>query len=71
MAYDVKQKIFTNFYTTKGKEGTGLGLLTVRKATHEHGGRVVFESQEGRGSVFKLIFPRDNLPGPTKEKSHT
>jgi histidine kinase len=67
MAYEVKQMIFTNFFTTKGTKGTGLGMLTVRKATHEHGGKVVFESREGQGSVFKLIFPRDMLPTPTKE----
>jgi len=66
MAYEVKQMIFTNFFTTKGTKGTGLGMLTVRKSTHEHGGRVVFESQEGKGSVFKLIFPRENLPVPSK-----
>ena len=65
MAYEVKQMIFTNFFTTKGTKGTGLGMLTVRKSTHEHGGRVVFESQEGKGSVFRLIFPRENLPIPT------
>lgn len=65
MAYEVKQMIFTNFFTTKGTKGTGLGMLTVRKSTHEHGGKVVFESQEGKGSVFKLIFPRENLPVPT------
>ena len=62
MAYEVKQMIFTNFFTTKGTKGTGLGMLTVRKTTHEHGGRVVFESQEGKGSVFRLIFPRETLP---------
>ena len=41
-------------------------MLTVRKSTHEHGGKVVFESQEGQGSVFRLIFPRENLPVPTE-----
>jgi PAS domain S-box-containing protein len=66
MAYEVKQMIFTNFFTTKGTKGTGLGMLTVRKSTHEHGGKVVFESQEGQGSVFRLIFPRENLPVPTE-----
>lgn len=67
MAYEVKQMIFTNFFTTKGTKGTGLGMLTVRKTTHEHGGKVVFESLEGQGSVFKLIFPRDKLPAPLTE----
>jgi PAS domain S-box-containing protein len=70
MAYEVKQKIFTNFFTTKGTKGTGLGMLTIRKTTHEHGGKVVFETGEGKGSVFKLIFPRDTLPKLTGENSN-
>jgi histidine kinase len=61
MAYEIKQKIFTNFFTTKGTKGTGLGMLTIRKTVHEHGGKVEFESLEGKGSVFKLIFPREML----------
>jgi signal transduction histidine kinase len=31
MDYEVKNKIFTTFFTTKGAGGTGLGLLTTRK----------------------------------------
>lgn len=61
--YDIKKKIFTNFFSTKGSDkGTGLGLLTTRKIVQEHGGRVSFESTEGMGSVFRLEFPRDRLP---------
>jgi C4-dicarboxylate-specific signal transduction histidine kinase len=62
MEYDVKQKVFTNFFSTKelGK-GTGLGLLTTRKIVQEHGGKVSFESTEGEGSVFRLEFSRSRL----------
>lgn len=63
MDYDVKKKIFTNFFSTKGSDkGTGLGLLTTRKIVQEHGGKVSFESTEGVGSIFRLEFPRDRLP---------
>ncbi|MFC1601022.1 nitrogen regulation protein NR(II), partial [Candidatus Sumerlaeota bacterium] len=63
MDYDVKQKVFTNFFSTKDTgKGTGLGLLTTRKIVQEHGGTVSFESTEGEGSVFRLEFPRDRLP---------
>ncbi len=66
MEYDVKQKVFTNFFSTKESgKGTGLGLLTTRKIVQEHGGRVSFESAEGEGSVFRLEFPRSRLPEPT------
>jgi signal transduction histidine kinase len=62
MEYDVKQKVFTNFFSTKGSgKGTGLGLLTTRKIVQEHGGRVSFESTQGKGSVFRLEFARSRL----------
>jgi len=65
MDYDVKKKIFTTFFSTKGSDkGTGLGLLTTRKIVQEHGGKVSFDSEPGAGSVFRLEFPRDNLPRP-------
>jgi PAS domain S-box-containing protein len=65
MDYDVKQKVFTNFFSTKGSgKGTGLGLLATRKIVQEHGGSVSFESTEGVGSTFRLQFPRDRLPEP-------
>ena len=63
MDFDVKQKVFTNFFTTKGSgQGTGLGLLTTRKIVQQHGGTVSFESTAGVGSVFRLSFPRTHLP---------
>jgi len=67
MDYEVKQKVFTNFFTTKGTEGTGLGLLTTRKIVQEHGGTIEFESIPGQGSCFRLVFPEDNLPVPTHD----
>jgi len=62
MDYDVKKKAFTNFFTTKGAGGTGLGLLLTRKIVQEHGGRISWESTPGEGTVFRLIFPRRKLP---------
>lgn len=63
MDYEVKKKIFTNFFTTKGSgQGTGLGLLTTRKIVQEHGGKISFSSTMRKGSVFRLEFPRSRLP---------
>jgi signal transduction histidine kinase len=42
-----------------GKGGTGLGLAIVRGLVHAHGGRVTAESQEGKGSRFTVLLPRD------------
>lgn len=62
MDYEVKQKVFANFFTTKGEGGTGLGLLVTRKLVQEHGGRVEVESEPGAGTTFTMRFPRRRLP---------
>jgi PAS domain S-box-containing protein len=60
--YDVKQKLFTNFFTTKGDRGTGLGLLETRKITQEHGGKIQLQTVPGESTRFRLVFARDRLP---------
>jgi PAS domain S-box-containing protein len=62
MDYDVKQKVFTNFFTTKGLSGAGLGLLTTKKIVQEHGGSITFTSEPGEGSTFSIHLPRKRLP---------
>jgi len=59
--YDIKNKIFTTFFTTKGGEGTGLGLLTTRKIVQEHGGKITVESEKGHGSCFRMEFSHKRL----------
>lgn len=65
--YEIKKKIFTTFFTTKGGEGTGLGLLTTRKIVQEHGGKIVVDSKPGRGAVFRMEFPRQRLTALFRE----
>jgi len=67
MDYEVKKKVFTTFFSTKGMGGTGLGLLVTRKIVQEHGGRIEFDSAPGQGTRFTLIFPRKRLPKPKLE----
>ena len=63
MDYEVKKKVFTNFFSTKGSDkGTGLGLLTTRKVVQEHGGSIHFESTKDLGSEFRIRLPRERLP---------
>ncbi len=59
--YEIKKKIFTTFFTTKGGGGTGLGLLTTRKIIEEHGGTISVVSQSGKGARFEMHFPRKRL----------
>jgi len=71
MDYEVKQKAFTSFFTTKAKGGTGLGLLLTRKLVQQHGGSIEFVSEPGEGTTFRLRFPRSRLPQPgTSEEDH-
>jgi signal transduction histidine kinase len=67
MDQKIKQQVFTTFFTTKGGQGTGLGLLTTRKIIQEHGGSLEMNSELGQGSIFRVHLPRTRLE--TIEKS--
>ncbi|MBN2143162.1 MAG: CHASE2 domain-containing protein [Candidatus Aureabacteria bacterium] len=51
------EKIFDLFFTTKGEKGSGLGLSICHDIIKKHNGRILAESEEGKGSTFLLIFP--------------
>jgi signal transduction histidine kinase/ActR/RegA family two-component response regulator len=57
-------RIFEPFFSTKGEEGTGLGLSVVYGVMEEHGGWISVESAPGKGSAFHLWLPALNEPLP-------
>ena len=49
-------KIFDPFFTTK-IGGTGLGLAIAYRIIDDHGGTIVVEAKEGRGTKFRILIP--------------
>lgn len=56
MKGETVSKIFEPYFTTKAN-GTGLGMTMVYKIVKEFSGDIHVESQEGKGTVFTMVFP--------------
>lgn len=60
-----QQRIFDLFFTTKGTNGSGLGLPMVSKSVSASGGRLAVASRPGVGTRFQMIFQdARNAAGP-------
>ncbi|UCE54716.1 MAG: PAS domain S-box protein [Desulfobacterales bacterium] len=61
MRKEIRDKLFTSFFSTKGHRGTGLGLMVTRKLIEEHQGTVKVKSQAGQGTTFTVRLPYRKL----------
>jgi len=57
MDRETREKLFCMFFSSKGMEGTGLGLFIAHKIATKHGGKISVESTSGRGSRFRVRIP--------------
>ncbi len=62
MSDETAARVFEDFFTTK-KTGSGLGLTIVRRLVTDHGGRIEFDSKEGHGTEFRVLFPVSETEG--------
>jgi CheY-like chemotaxis protein len=71
MSAEVRERAFEPFFTTKGVNGTGLGLAEVYGIARRHRGRAEIESEPGKGTTVRLVFPpatREAVAAPEAPK---
>lgn len=55
LAPEARQHLFEPHFTTK-REGSGLGLVMVKRIVEEHGGSIEVESETGKGTRFRVVI---------------
>ena len=55
---EVQDRLFKEMVTTKGKNGTGLGLYMSYSNIKAHfGGDITYKTEDGKGTTFNVIIP--------------
>ncbi|WP_319472143.1 response regulator [uncultured Pseudodesulfovibrio sp.] len=57
MDRETREKIFTLFFSSKGKRGTGIGLFISNQTIELHGGSIDVDSSPDKGSRFTIVLP--------------
>ena len=58
LSKEVQDKLFKEMVTTKGKNGTGLGLYMSYSNIKAHfGGDITYKTEDGKGTTFNILIP--------------
>jgi signal transduction histidine kinase len=57
MEKETLKNLFDLFFSSKGSQGTGLGLFVAHQIIAQHGGTIHVTSQKGKGSHFRIVLP--------------
>lgn len=64
---EIQDKIFSPFVTTKGANGLGLGMATCYSLVKKNNGHIDFQTQIGKGSMFRIYLPASQEVSSKKE----
>ena len=71
MTEEVKKRVFDPFFTTKGVTNSGLGMSVSYGIVKRHGGKILVESELGKGTTFILHLPINRGEEEPEEKEIT
>ena len=57
MDEDIRSRLFQGIFSTKGTEGTGIGLMMTKRIVDQHQGEIRVASRPGQGAAFTIRLP--------------
>ena len=64
----IRTRLFRPFDTTKGLTGMGIGAYESREYVRSIGGEMVVTSEQGKGTTFRIVIPRQNAENRQEQR---